>query len=393
MDTTQPHAENTSLAVYVHIPFCTKHCAYCDFNTYVEKAQSGIVEATVDAICRDIEQTAVANPAMAVRTVPTIFFGGGTPTFLSGEQLARILRAIYSSFNVDPAAEISSEANPGTSDAGRFAIMREVGFNRLSIGVQSFDDEILVALDRFHTGGEATAALRSARTAGFENINLDLMFGLPKQGIEHWLASLHRAVDQNVEHLSLYALTLEPGTRFERLHAGGKLGLPDEDTEAEMYERCIETLVEAGYEHYEVSNFARPGFRCRHNLTYWRNEEYIGFGPGAVSYFQRRRWKRERLPKRYIDKVVAGADLAVESECLEPEAALGETMMLGLRLREGMPLQPVRERFGRDPLVVYAETIRRLAREGLLHVDPHRLTLTHAGLLLANTVVSEFLAV
>ncbi len=381
-----------SVAVYVHIPFCAKHCAYCDFNTYVERAQSGLVQATVVAIQRDIER---AGQELAAQgngiVVPTIFFGGGTPTFLLGEQLAGILRTVQDSFDVAPDAEISSEANPGSSDATKFEAMRAAGFNRLSIGVQAFDDGLLVALDRFHTAGEAERALQAARDAGFTNVNLDLMFGLPKQNLPLWEATLERALALGTEHLSLYALTLEPGTRFERLDAGGKLDLPDEDVELTMYERSIALLTAAGLEHYEVSNFARPGCRSQHNQVYWRNEEYLGIGPGAVSYLDGRRWKRERLPVRYNTTVAEGADLAVESECLDAAGALGETMMLGLRLRDGLPLQSIRTRFGIEPLDYFASQIARLNSEGLLILDADTLRLTHRGLLFANDALGVFL--
>ena len=381
-----------SVSIYIHIPFCAKHCAYCDFNTYVERAQSPLVQATVAAIQRDIAQ---AGRDMAAQcgpiSVPTIFFGGGTPTFLQGEQLAAILRTVQDHFAVEPNAEISSEANPGSSDAAKFAAMREAGFNRLSIGVQSFHDELLVALDRFHTAGEAEHALQAAREAGFTNLNLDLMFGLPKQNLRLWEATLARALALGTEHLSLYALTLEPGTRFERMEAGGKLDLPDEDVELSMYERSIALLTAAGLEHYEVSNFARPGYRSQHNQVYWRNEEYLGIGPGAVSYLDGRRWKRERLPIRYNAKVEAGADLAAESECLNGEGALGETMMLGLRLRDGLPLQVVRARFGIEPLDRFASQIARLQTEGLITLAADTLRLTHRGLLFANDALGAFL--
>ena len=381
-----------SVAVYVHIPFCAKHCAYCDFNTYVERAQSSLVQATIAAIQRDIERTGQELAAQGdPMVVPTVFFGGGTPTFLQGEHLAAILRTVQDNFAVAPNAEISSEANPGSSDATKFAAMRAAGFTRLSIGVQSFDDGLLIALDRFHTAGEAERALQAARDAGFTNLNLDLMFGLPKQNLPLWEATLERALALGTEHLSLYALTLEPGTRFERLEAGGKLDLPDEDVELSMYERSIALLTAAGLEHYEVSNFARPGHRSQHNQVYWRNEEYLGIGPGAVSYLDGRRWKRERLPARYNAKVEAGADLAVESECLNAEGALGETMMLGLRLRDGLPLQSVRERFAVEPLTHFAPQIARLQAEGLLTLAEDTLRLTHRGLLFANDALGVFL--
>ena len=386
-------ANPSPTAIYVHIPFCAKHCAYCDFNTYVAKAQAAIVGRTTDAICRDIERTAVEfRREAALRPIETVFFGGGTPTFLSGPQLAQIMRTLRDQFPLAEDAEISSEANPGSSDAEKFAAMRQAGFNRLSIGVQSFNDTLLLALDRFHTAGEAENALEMARQAGFENLNLDLMFGLPQQTMAHWRATLERALALGTEHLSLYALTLEAGTRFERLYAGGKLELPSEDDELAMYERSMEILTAAGYAHYEVSNFARPGFRSRHNQVYWRNEAYFGFGPGAVSYVGGRRWKRERLPDRYIEKVEAGLDLSVESESLDADGTLGETMMLGLRLRDGLPLRRIRERFGVEPLEKFAPQIKNLTERGLLELQNDCLRLTHAGLLLANDALSAFLA-
>ena len=389
---TDTQAKASPTAIYIHIPFCAKHCAYCDFNTYIEKSQAAIVGQTTDAICRDIERTAAERRETASQPpIETVFFGGGTPTFLSGDQLAQILQTVRSHFPLAPDAEISSEANPGSSDAEKFAAMRRAGFNRLSVGVQAFDDTLLTALDRFHTAGEAETALTLARQAGFANLNLDLMFGLPKQNAAHWRATLERALALCVEHLSLYALTLEAGTRFERLYAGGKLELPSEDDELAMYESSIEILTAAGYEHYEVSNFARPGFRSRHNQVYWRNEAYFGFGPGAVSYVGGRRWKRERLPNRYAEKVEAGLDLSVESETLDADGSLGETLMLGLRLRDGLPLRRIRDRFGVEPLETFAPQIKNLNERGLLALRGDTLRLTHRGLLLANDALSAFL--
>jgi len=386
-----PNSQN--LAVYVHIPFCTKHCAYCDFNVVVERAGSVVIPETVEAIRADIVRSAAELSTGGRQPVETIFFGGGTPTFLSGRQLGGILQTIRDSFDVSPNAEISSEANPGSSDVEKFAEMRAAGFNRLSIGVQAFDNMLLLKMDRLHSSEDADRAMRAARSAGFDNLSIDLMFGLPGQTLDHWTATLHHALACNTEHLSLYALSLEPGTRFERLHRGGKLELPDEDSELAMYEEAISRLTAGGFEHYEVSNFARPGFRSRHNQVYWRNDEYLGVGPGAVSYLDGRRFKRERNPRRYAAKVASGAEIAVESEQLKPAATLGETMMLGLRLLDGIRLSDLRVRFQVDPAHAYASQIADLTRRGLLKRDGDTLRLTHNGLLLANTVLAEFVSV
>ena len=377
------------LSIYAHIPFCARHCAYCDFNVYVDKAQTGLTLQTVEAIQRDIRNS--ASQLSRNYKVTTVFFGGGTPTYLSGLQLGAILQTVRDSFEVLTDAEISSEANPGSSDSEKFQEMREAGFNRLSVGVQAFDNTLLRKLDRHHSVAEAEAALKLARRAGFENLSLDLMFGLPGQTLELWRETLKIALDFDTEHLSLYALTLEPGTRFERLDRGGKLDLPEEDEELKMYEESISTLGSAGYDHYEVSNFAKPGFQARHNLTYWRNGEYLGVGPGAVSYLDGARFKREKLPSKYISKVETSVDLTVETETLPEEERLGETMMLGLRLREGVSLSNLKERFGVDPARKFAEQIRTLTENGAIESEGDRLRLTHRGLLLANLVLSEFL--
>jgi oxygen-independent coproporphyrinogen-3 oxidase len=374
----------TDLPLYIHVPFCIRKCSYCDFNAY--SGMDSLTEDFVACVIREIERAPERG-----RRVPTVFFGGGTPTYLSAEQLAAILNAARAAFDVLPDAEITAEANPTTVDAAKFAAMRGAGFNRLSIGVQAFDDRLLQRMDRWHSANEAAEAVAAARRAGFDNLSLDLIFGLPDQTRADWDATLDRAIGMGMEHLSVYALTLEPGTRFERLHAGGKLRLPDEDTELWMFEHAIARLTAAGFEHYEVSNYARPGFRSRHNQAYWRNEEYLGFGPGAVSCVGGRRWTKEKFPPRYVAKARAGADLTVEEERLEADAALAETLILGLRMREGVPLSRLRDRFGMDPAERFAEPIARLTNAGLLDRGGGALRLTHRGLLLANDVFMELL--
>ncbi|CCW36299.1 putative oxygen-independent coproporphyrinogen III oxidase [Chthonomonas calidirosea] len=383
------------LSLYVHIPFCVHHCAYCDFNTYVEPAQSVLVKETVEAIGLDIakaSQERVAGQVLSERPLATVYFGGGTPTFLSIEQLTEIMAAIRSHFHLLPDAEISSEANPTSADVAKFAAMRALGFNRLSIGVQAFDNGLLTALDRFHTTTEAVHAYQAARAAGFTNVNLDLMFGLPNQTLPLWKASLEQAIQLAPEHLSLYALTIEPGTRFERLHVGGRLVLPDDETVVTMYEYAQQRLTQAGYIHYEISNFSLPGFACRHNLVYWHNEEYLGVGPGAVSYLGGWRWKRERLPKRYVQKVKNGENLCVEEECLAPPEALDETLLLGLRLRAGVSLHALRDRFGLDPLERYKRGIEKLVQQGLLEQHGDILRVSDRALPITDTVIVELLA-
>ena len=374
-----------SLAAYIHVPYCPRKCAYCDFNAY-SGATDSQVETYVQAVSREIRESRLGGAR-----VSTVFFGGGTPTYLTGGQLKVVLTDLRASFDVDDDAEISAEANPSTADAERFGSMFEAGFNRLSIGVQAFDDRLLKAVDRAHSAEEAVAAVKLAREAGFTNLSIDLMFGLPGQTQEDWQRSLDRAMELGVPHLSTYALTIEPGTRFERLHKGGKLALPSEEAELAMYEHAIARLSDAGYEHYEVSNYAKPGYRSRHNLVYWRNEEYVGFGPGAVSYVGGRRWTNEKNPALYALKIQQGRDLAVDSETLPPASAFSESLIQGLRLREGVDLMPLSARFRIESEPQFGETLARLERSGLVERDDSRVRLTHRGLLFSNDVAMELL--
>lgn len=373
------------VSIYVHIPFCARRCAYCDFNTYAWRG--GIVRDTLEAICDHIESADAEGIV-----VPTIFFGGGTPSFPEPEGIIRILDAIRSRFNVLPDAEISIEANPGTVDRARYAVLRQAGFNRLSMGVQSFDDHLLKVLGRIHTSSEAIRSYEAARTAGFENINMDLMFALPDQTMRQWQHTLRTAVSLQPEHLSCYALTIEPHTPFHTMHQRGQLNLPDEHTELRMYLYTIRALTRSGYEHYEISNFARPGYRCQHNMAYWRNEQYLGFGPGAVSYRHGVRWKCLSNPRRYVQAVRNGLSLVEEEERLDADASLGETIMLMLRLRDGLDVKVVEERYGVNLPQRYAHQINRLQRLRLLEVTSDYWRITPKGLPIANTVCAEFLA-
>jgi oxygen-independent coproporphyrinogen-3 oxidase len=374
----------SDLAIYVHIPFCARKCSYCDFNAYA--GADTLVPEFVTSILEEIERAPEGG-----RSLRSVFFGGGTPTFLSSSQLIEILNAIKRKYPFQPDIEITTEANPTSSDTEKFRALREAGFNRISIGVQSFQSRLLIIAERDHSPVDATRAVEDARTAGFTNVSIDLIFGLPTQTRQEWKVTLESAVALQTEHLSLYALTIEPGTRFERLNKGRKLALPDEETELWMYEYAIQRLTESGFDHYEVSNFARPGYQSIHNRVYWLNEEYLGFGPGAVSYLSGRRWTDEKHPLRYIQKVKANDDLAVDSEELDTRSALGETMMVGLRLREGISLSRIRDRFHLDPLEVYQNHIEKVIKQGLLEIEGDRLKLTYRGLLVANTVLMNFI--
>jgi oxygen-independent coproporphyrinogen-3 oxidase len=377
-------ANRDTIAVYIHIPFCARRCGYCDFNAYV--GASAVVPAYVDAVIKQAHRSPTAG-----RPASSVFFGGGTPSYLSSDQLGCILAAIKETHPLVPNAEISLEANPTSVEANKLAAIREAGFNRVSFGVQSFDNRLLASIDRDHSADEAEQAVRSARAAGFENISIDLMFGLPEQLRQEWSESLSRGIDLDTEHFSLYGLTIEPGTRFERLHTGGKLPLPHEDDQVWMYEHAIERLEAAGFEHYEISNFAKPGYRAQHNLCYWRNEEYLGLGAGATSYIGGSRWTNERHPAKFVSKVNFGEPLSDEVETLSPLGALGETLMVGLRVREGVSLSHIDQRFGLNVMSVHREAIKRWADKGCLKVDGDTLRLTQQGRLIADSILADFL--
>ncbi|MFN3730284.1 MAG: radical SAM family heme chaperone HemW [Fimbriimonadaceae bacterium] len=368
-------AEMSPVAVYVHTPFCPTKCGYCDFNSY---AMSGpIVERTVYAIEREIRSSPVAG-----RPAKTVFFGGGTPTLLEANDLARLLRAVFDTHPPLPDAEVTSEANPGAVDAAKFVAMREAGFNRVSIGAQSFRSDDLVRLGRVHAVDDVGRAVAAARAAGFDNLNLDLMFALPGQSVPAWRRNLDRALALEPEHLSLYCLTLEPNTPFYKEWLRGTLVQPDEEAQIEMYDVAVEATAAAGFALYEISNFARPGRECLHNLCYWRGEDYAGYGPGAVGCLTtgagRVRTTNVKHPLRYCEAVEADTPLACETDPLSPEDEALERVMLGLRLAEGIAAN--------DPaLTDYG--MNRAVDQGWAIVKDSRLRLTPTGRRLHHEVV------
>jgi len=326
--------------------------------------------------------------------------GGGTPTVLAHEHLERIFDGIRKGFQLVPNAEISSEANPGTVDVDRFGTLRSLGVNRLSMGVQSFDSEELQFLGRIHSGREAIQAFELARKVGFENINLDFMFGLPGQKPRTWIQTLRQAIELGPEHISLYSLTVEPDTPLAAWVARGQVSEPDPDLAADLYELACEHLSDAGYHQHETSNWARgpigedglPGYACRHNLVYWRNGVYLGFGPGAHSSDAGRRWSILGAVDAYIQSVAANASLLDFQEDIPEALEMGETMMLGLRLVEvGVDRSAFRQRFGKDISQVYADELERLQATGLLEITAQRVRLTPQAKLLGNEVFAAFL--
>jgi oxygen-independent coproporphyrinogen-3 oxidase len=359
------------IAVYVHIPFCPTKCGYCDFNSYAGSSES-LVERTVAAQVEEINKSKWNG-----RPASTIFFGGGTPTFLHESQLIRIFEAVLNIHPPLPDCEITSEANPGTVDADKFKAMRQAGFNRISLGAQSFLDSDLLTLGRIHRSGEIERAVESARMAGFNSINLDLMFALPNQSVHAWNQNLKRALQLNPEHLSLYCLTLEPNTPFYKRQLHGELTVPDEETQVEMYEETLSQMTDAGFAQYEISNFAKPGYECRHNLAYWHGLEYAGYGPGAVGCVENRRYTNLKLPERYSVAVEGQLPIAFESEELGPHERRVESIMLGLRLNEGLDLSDVNV----DPV-----GLKNVQESGWLSLSEGRATLTQQGRHFCNEI-------
>jgi oxygen-independent coproporphyrinogen-3 oxidase len=383
---------NPSLAIYLHIPFCAVRCAYCDFNTYA--GLDALFEPYIDALIQEIRRSGSQRERLPVRT---IFAGGGTPTVLPPILLARTLDACREAFDVAPGAEVTSEANPGTVDQAHFAALREMGVNRLSMGVQSFDDEELRWLGRMHSAAEAETACEAARKSGFDNINLDFIFGLPGQRPKTWAHTLARAVALGPEHLSLYSLTVEHGTPLADQVQRGLAEEPDDDMAADLYESACDFLARHGYEQYEISNWARgipSNYRCRHNLVYWRRESYLGFGAGAHSFDREaeRRWWNVRPVPEYIRRVEAGRSPEHGDEAIDRRMAMGEKMMLGLRLvQEGVEDASFREEFGVGLEEAFEHEIAGLVQRGLLEHLPGRVRLTPRGRLLGNQVFIRFL--
>ena len=394
----------SQFSLYIHVPFCQTKCPYCDFNTY-----SGIEYLTqnyLDALVTEIRQWGPLLTGMGTRS---IFFGGGTPSYISVDHIEQILCASQSSFDVNDSAEITIETNPGDLSISYASSLRRIGVNRLSLGTQSLDDSLLQVIGRRHSAKGAMSAYDAARTAGFDNINLDFMYGLPYQSMDQWNQTLRAMIDMSPEHLSLYCLTLEDGTPLKKNVDAGHIPEPDADLAAEMYLVADSTLKSAGYVQYEISNWCRPGRESQHNLNYWYNNRYLGLGPGAHSFLGNYRFKNINAPVKYIksldqkfsttgkhvpealtETILQQIPSVDDIEYINPQLEMAETMMLSLRLMHGMSSTAFQKRFGVDLLSTYGKQIRECEDLDLLVFDEDILRLSENGRLLSNEVFVKF---
>ncbi|MBW7473741.1 radical SAM family heme chaperone HemW [Paenibacillus oenotherae] len=377
-------------ALYIHIPFCTNKCHYCDFTSYVLKGQP--VDEYLDALEREMERTVAILPPDEIRTV---FVGGGTPTVLTPPQMERFLASVKRYFPIHPEAEFTMEANPGTTDPEKLAAMRAGGVNRISFGVQSFDNVLLERIGRIHNVDDVYRSIENARGAGFHNLSIDLMFGLPGQTVELLADSVSRALDLGLTHYSLYGLKVEENTLFHALYERNELPLPPEEDELSMYMLLIQQLKAAGYEHYEISNFAKPGYESRHNITYWRNEPYYGLGAGAHGYARGERHVNIKGVQPYIDATL-GRLPRLESSPVSEQEAMEDFMMVGLRLLGGVSEADFGTQFnGRTIKDIFGTPLNRMLANGLLEetdtLPGGGYRLSEKGVPLGNEVFGAFI--
>ena len=371
--------------LYLHVPFCASICNYCNFNRGL--LDEGLKRSYVRALSREIARRGTGE------AVDTIYFGGGTPSLLSGDEAAGLIEKCRASFDVDAGAEITFEVNPETVDVDKLRAFRAAGINRLSFGVQSFDDGELVALERRHDAARAKRAVADAREAGFDNISLDLMMWLPGQSIERWLANVDALISLAPEHASLYLLEIYPNSPLKDAMARERWSRAPDDDAAEMYERAMETLELAGYQQYEISNVSRPGRESRHNVKYWTGGAWHGLGPGAHGTVGSRRWRNISDTRAYVAAIDAGLLPEAETRELPEDEQLQEALFMGLRLRRGIDLAELGERFGVDLADRYGARLDPYLKAGLLDEARYRegrLALTRRGQLLANEVLAVF---
>jgi len=376
------------IGLYIHVPFCSAICNYCNFNRGL--FDSALKARYVDALMTEIGDPPAPGSGAAGTSADTIYFGGGTPSLLEPDEIDRILAACRTTFAVSPDAEITLEANPETVSAARLGGFRRAGVNRVSFGVQSFREQELRRLSRLHTADRARLAVEEARAAGFDNVSLDLMMWLPQQSVAEWLESVDRAIVIGPEHLSLYLLELYPNAPLRDEMARARWSQAPDDDAATMYLTAMERLDDAGYEQYEISNVSKPGRQSRHNLKYWTDGAWIGFGCGAHSTWAGVRWKNVSSTEEYVQRVGEGRPAAVDVRTLSHDERLGDALFTGLRLNEGIDLQTVNARYRVDVWARYGTDLSRFVDAGMLCRDDSRLRLTRPGMLLAHEVMEVF---
>ena len=373
--------KTASMEIYIHIPFCAKKCEYCDFLS--GPAGGKEQRAYVQALLKEIRAAEEGQG----RSVSSIFIGGGTPSLLKEDLLGSILNEIYKKFNLEPGAEISIEVNPGTVSSKKLEAYRRMGINRLSIGLQSTDDRELKTLGRLHNYAQFLETYQAAGNAGFDDINIDLMSALPDQTYEGWVANLRRTAELSPAHISAYSLIIEEGTPF----AMRELNLPDEETEYRMYEDTAAILEEYGYEQYEISNYAKKGRRCRHNVGYWTRCDYLGLGLGAASLWGKKRFSNTADMEEYLRNSAFPERIRLMEPVLSKEDEMAEFMFLGLRMTEGVSETAFRQGFGVEMREIYGEVLKKYTGMELLEEKDGRIFLTRKGIHVSNSVMSDFL--
>ncbi len=375
------------LSLYIHVPFCVRKCRYCGF--YSTEYSSGSADAFISGLKHE---AALYKKAFRNRAFSSIYIGGGTPTVLSSEQFGLLVGIIREHFTIDDSVEFTVEANPNTVTHEKLSLMRSQGVNRLSLGVQSFSGEVLQILGRLHTAKQAADAFRVARSVGFKNISIDLIYGIPGQTVADWDETLNAAIALKPEHISAYNLSLDAGSQFMRESEAGEFALPDEEICAAMYERAVITLTNAGYGRYEISNFSLPGYECRHNMNYWERGEYLGLGPGAWSFISGRRYANIADTLEYAQRLSSGRTIIDDQEIVGPRSSAREMVLLSLRTSQGLDLSRFEREFGPDPLRRLERNAVLLRDAGLLRVKEGRLTLTDRGILLLDEALARLCA-
>ncbi|HOM02464.1 MAG TPA: radical SAM family heme chaperone HemW [Acetivibrio sp.] len=373
------------LGLYIHIPFCKAKCLYCDFNSFA--CRDDFVPAYFNALKKEI---CLYSDIIKGYGIKTVFIGGGTPSYVDAHNIYEIVSLLNQKFDMDRCFELTIEANPGTMNMEKLLLYKKAGINRLSIGLQAWQNHLLKSLGRIHTEKEFEENYRLAVKAGFDNINVDLIFAIPGQSFKDWTETVTKVAKLNPQHISCYSLIIEEGTVFGTRFSKGELIPVEDELDREMYWYAVEKLKTMGYKHYEISNFSKEGFECAHNLTYWKELEYIGIGASAHSYFNGKRFNNTYNIEEYV-KIINSGRLPVENEInVETKDEISEFMMLGLRLVDGVSIEEFYERFGKNPLEVFRNQIETLSKRGLVTIEQNFIKLTKLGFDLANQAFMEF---